>query len=460
MKNKLPGNKIPGNIIPCEVVRDLFPSYIDGLTSETTTNLVNEHVAECEPCKTVLNAMREPSVQPIKAEDKKEVDFLKKNRVRNRIIALGSVVFAVVAVAVLLFVKAYFIGSTAMDENLAWEIEVNENNIAFKVMAGSQRGISDVNYKEEEGIVKISVNCVQKNPLYNSDSQTEYVAKTDIKQVWLDDRIIWSDGECISYFVSEVYGTKHAYIGDMPDNIDTINMLDLVTNLGDFSNELQTKEEPYGWTLILNDVIPKEEQAEKELLMQYYAYVMLAVIDNLGEVNYQYKVNGALHELNVDTEKASEFAGADIKRCGQEIALLQKLMDKTGLERYANFVFPYTVEVYETIRIKLVNVTDMDIASWALTYYLDGEVYGTQVGINADGSLAKPGDVIDFILTPEDFSDRKWLVEEDFEIEITVTDESGKEYVVGEKRTLEKRFWTSYRYEIHGNTEEGFVIRQ
>ena len=32
------------NKIPCEVVQDLFPSYIDHLTSETTNKVIESHL--------------------------------------------------------------------------------------------------------------------------------------------------------------------------------------------------------------------------------------------------------------------------------------------------------------------------------------------------------------------------------------------------------------------------------
>ena len=44
--------------ISCEVIRDLFPSYIDGLTSEASNQAVEEHVAGCEECRKLLASMK------------------------------------------------------------------------------------------------------------------------------------------------------------------------------------------------------------------------------------------------------------------------------------------------------------------------------------------------------------------------------------------------------------------
>ena len=48
------------NKIDCRIIQDLLPSYIDGLTSEYTNQVIEEHVEECEPCKEMLQRMQEP----------------------------------------------------------------------------------------------------------------------------------------------------------------------------------------------------------------------------------------------------------------------------------------------------------------------------------------------------------------------------------------------------------------
>lgn len=39
----------------CEIIRDLLPSYVDGLTSEESNREITAHVAECAPCKEILS---------------------------------------------------------------------------------------------------------------------------------------------------------------------------------------------------------------------------------------------------------------------------------------------------------------------------------------------------------------------------------------------------------------------
>ena len=48
------------NDLDCRIVRDLLPSYVDGLTCDFTTQEIEEHVKECEECSRILLHMKEP----------------------------------------------------------------------------------------------------------------------------------------------------------------------------------------------------------------------------------------------------------------------------------------------------------------------------------------------------------------------------------------------------------------
>ena len=45
----------------CNIINDLIPLYIDGCCSEESKKLVEEHIAECDTCKELLNAMKVPT---------------------------------------------------------------------------------------------------------------------------------------------------------------------------------------------------------------------------------------------------------------------------------------------------------------------------------------------------------------------------------------------------------------
>lgn len=64
------------NNIDCRIIQDLLPLYVDGLTSEYTSNVIEEHIKECTECAQSLSYMTDSNdtlnVNP------QEVNFLKK----------------------------------------------------------------------------------------------------------------------------------------------------------------------------------------------------------------------------------------------------------------------------------------------------------------------------------------------------------------------------------------------
>ena len=42
----------------CEIVQDLLPSYVDGLTSDETNEAVKDHLADCVSCRDMYERMK------------------------------------------------------------------------------------------------------------------------------------------------------------------------------------------------------------------------------------------------------------------------------------------------------------------------------------------------------------------------------------------------------------------
>ena len=45
--------------ITCDVIQDLMPSYIDGILSEDSKALVEEHMGTCQECRKMLEIMKD-----------------------------------------------------------------------------------------------------------------------------------------------------------------------------------------------------------------------------------------------------------------------------------------------------------------------------------------------------------------------------------------------------------------
>ncbi len=90
----------------CEIIRDLLPGYIDGLTSETSNAAIEEHLKECEECRKYLEVMKkeivsEQYIERSKEEIKEDIKPFRKIKKEMRKKTITAVVIVLITVAVL-----------------------------------------------------------------------------------------------------------------------------------------------------------------------------------------------------------------------------------------------------------------------------------------------------------------------------------------------------------------------
>ena len=188
-----------------------------------------------------------------------------------------------------------------------------------------------VDFEEKDGVVTISFRSVRESRFHTGGYLESFTAENEIKTVKLDDRIVWNNGKAISKITSDAFKTRHLYVGAMPENNRTAAALGVYEVLGTVSNAMKTSKEPYGWTLIVVNNIGSAQREAKEEFMRAYGVAILALIDNLSEVKFEYEVDGEKCVLSVNTKEASTFAGENIKETGKDITKLQALIEKTVL---------------------------------------------------------------------------------------------------------------------------------
>ena len=317
--------------LPCEIVRDLLPSYVDGLTSPVTGESVQEHLDTCEPCRDCYDRMRSPDRETPPGQQK-ELDYLRQIRRRHRRAVVASVLAAVLVIGAVLFVRTYLIGSPLPGNQVDCnDLAVHGTDLTLRgTVLDESRGISSIDFQEENGVVTATVNATRRSPFHEENIEASYTAQKNIKQVYIGDRILWDHGEKIISWVGEIYATKHPYVGDAPANSRTAQVLGLADALGEWSTELQTSSEPYVWTFHIKTQMPADEQQARERYLRTSACVLLALIDNLGQVNFEYMVDGANKTLIVTETDAETIAGQNIKECGKSPKQLQNLMRKTA----------------------------------------------------------------------------------------------------------------------------------
>lgn len=92
----------------CDIARDLMPLSIDGVCSEGSQNFLDNHVAECPPCKVLYTRMKSIQLPEMKADSAAEAQALKRGLkyLGRRFRALWITLAALVCAFVLLLVAA------------------------------------------------------------------------------------------------------------------------------------------------------------------------------------------------------------------------------------------------------------------------------------------------------------------------------------------------------------------
>ena len=57
----------------CDIVRDLLPLYVDNVVSDTSREIIEEHLSDCDGCKEYLKKLRDEELESHLKEEKKAV---------------------------------------------------------------------------------------------------------------------------------------------------------------------------------------------------------------------------------------------------------------------------------------------------------------------------------------------------------------------------------------------------
>ncbi len=351
--------------LPCEIVKDLLPSYVENLTSEKTNDEIDKHLLECDNCKNSLESMTKYEESKRTFENRKEIDYLKKTKKRNTKNIIFVVLAALIVCSSLSLYIFFMSGTYTMDYPFSeYELNVEGNSVTLTATSAEDAYINKVSIDEENGTVNIKV-AMQDFVLTGQKGVKKSESfKNKIKEVYLNDSLIWKDGNKIDRITRELFELKTPYVGGVGGNEDYEVALNL-NRFGGCYNKLQTTKEPYGWTFVFPENQPKTREKLLKETFTGYGYALLAIVDNLGYMSFEYKLDGKKEVLTVTKEEATKFAGENIKEVGKDILKLQKLAEKSKITVESE---PCFVHVWNYVE---------DISELTLHVYNEGKPVGT-----------------------------------------------------------------------------------
>lgn len=152
-----------------------------------------------------------------------------------------------------------------------------------------------------------------------------------------------SDSSNVSDAATLLYSVKNPYVGDISADGKVLRAIEKVRPGSVYAGktELQTSEEPYEYHFLLEQneetlkVKTGTEESKLNQEMSRTAVLMLALIDNLGEVQWNYAViaedgteNDVLYTSYVDIDMVQQWLGVDnIKAYAESPEKMQELLD-------------------------------------------------------------------------------------------------------------------------------------
>lgn len=128
-----------------------------------------------------------------------------------------------------------------------------------------------------------------------------------------------------STFAEELYEAKIPYIGDA-SAVGNLVGITGVRELGAYTMELQTTIEPYYMKIIFEE--EPENQTQFNFEMRKKASVLLALIENAGEIRWNYPVGDEIYGFSCSLQSANMFLGVEnVKEFAKSPTSVQEMVD-------------------------------------------------------------------------------------------------------------------------------------
>lgn len=276
------------NDLTCGLVRDLLPSYVEGLLCSESQEAVDRHLADCPGCAAALAAMREPEAE--KEEQIREVDYLKRvKKSGSRKIILTVVCTAFVLLAALLL-KVFVIGTPLRPQAVAVQGTAEDGVLRLSLMSmTSANAFHGWRVETRDGVASIYARDVLVSPLFSDGGGRLDVPLEGVREVRLggpSGKLLWQDGVAISPLTLELMDAKAPYCGDPAALGRIADLLHLRERLGGYTLSLQTARRPYGCTLEFDNQLNEEQLGAAAC----FSLLSLALVDNLEASRFTYPV--------------------------------------------------------------------------------------------------------------------------------------------------------------------------
>ena len=162
----------------CEMIRDLLPLYIDGLTSKESNQEIEKHLKNCEECQKYYQEMTGgiANFSVITNEEIEDVNLIKKIKKKNRRKVLGAFIGAFILSGILMGIGFYLTHGVAMYDDVVLNYGV-QGDTAYLSMQGKPG--YELNFSGSSDGNKSSLKVMYARNIWKNDSEVRGEGEID-----------------------------------------------------------------------------------------------------------------------------------------------------------------------------------------------------------------------------------------------------------------------------------------
>lgn len=204
--------------IECDIVQDLLLGYVDKTLNNKSNKLVEEHLRECEKCRSKVDEIKQ-DIKENESNQKKEIDYLKKVR-RKSIIKSIFIAIGLILLVFLISFLIRFIKITSITNK--YEASLENNNFykeERQIGAENKAYVTKTYFKDGK--------CKVINETYTDNgkeiSEIRYFKANSDEEIAIlpreDNRIERRKGELIKNFNSERFIKNARLVSDLSNSL-------------------------------------------------------------------------------------------------------------------------------------------------------------------------------------------------------------------------------------------------
>lgn len=471
----------------CAIVRDLLPSYADGLTGAETNELVEAHLIHCPACQAVCERMTQQEATTEVSPH--EVDFLKKQRRKTRILALITALAVLLAAAAIWLIPSSFLG-TALDaelginHQLACAAEVENDTLTLTGFLTDGSRFVRAKYQQEGNVWNITLYHSASAPLRTGQFELHRKLPAGVTEIRVMGIPLWQDGVSIHQATGELFDALSSDVqgdggdAELTSYVQRVLQLDQQLGATGWVESEQSEEGTLSFHIFGSGVSAASDTTAARLLAMKNSALIFAARPAVTHIVWTYDtVQAAADEdgtLGINQEELCwSFSPEDVcdalnltLASSYSCGTFQQLLD--ALKLPFTGVYDNTLTDLNFSRLNLYQGTDASIAGLSLRLYVnDKQTYETVLS-PADGLAAGSVATIDLpqsgtkrwqesvsitdIGQSADVGDisNAWFT-------LCVRDTDGTEHRT-DPMPVSLLSGRSYRYLLSGNPTEGYTL--